>query len=368
MPSRPVCFLAPLLFSALILSFILSLIARHRLRKLGRARAVPLQKTQNDAWLKPWEENISANVRLRVELGHFRVLPYENQYLVRFEPAVRALNPLVAIKVVAPPRPRASGGQPANQDTESRILQALEQASAHQDLSKSLLRLTYFLQQCLQNRNSQSAIELLMTQPALLDNLCKAHMGNYGIILSLLGCLDHGLQAKRPVDRVIDADLVPSLREDILMHRLDQHGGGERRGLFGQAVKALEKYFFIIAFTSFVDGTEGFSQSFSDWLTTRTGTWNQIKFMRKSYGPRLNVFAPIHVLSSLSKTNWEDRGVIPGKKDDMAIAGRQILGDEHSKHNWSGIFLQGSTKPHSSGLTSGIKNRTTRATSTRSAN
>ncbi|KAJ7891609.1 hypothetical protein B0H14DRAFT_2560669 [Mycena olivaceomarginata] len=70
--------------------------------------------------------------------------------------------------------------QPANQDTESRILQALEQASAHQDLSKSLLSLTYFLQQCLQNRNSQSAIELLMTQPALLDNLRKAHMGNYG--------------------------------------------------------------------------------------------------------------------------------------------------------------------------------------------
>ncbi|KAJ7891610.1 hypothetical protein B0H14DRAFT_3428398 [Mycena olivaceomarginata] len=67
----------------------------------------------------------------------------------------------------------------------------------------------------------------------------------------------------------------------------------------------------------------------------------QIKFMRKSYGPRLNVFAPIHALSSLSKTNWEDCAVIPGKKDDMAIAGGQILGDEHSKHNWSGIFLQG---------------------------
>ncbi|KAJ7300788.1 hypothetical protein DFH08DRAFT_997687 [Mycena albidolilacea] len=78
MPSRPVCFLAPLLFSALLLSFILSLIARHRLRQLGRARA-PLQKTQNDAWLKPSEENISANVRLRVELGHFHVLPYENR-------------------------------------------------------------------------------------------------------------------------------------------------------------------------------------------------------------------------------------------------------------------------------------------------
>jgi hypothetical protein len=44
-----------------------------------------------------------------------------------------------------------------------------------------------------------------MTQPTLLENMRKAHLGNYGAILSLLGCLDHGLQAKRLVDRVIDA-------------------------------------------------------------------------------------------------------------------------------------------------------------------
>lgn len=30
-------------------------------------------------------------------------------------------------------------------------------------------------------------------------------MGNYGVILSLLGCLDDGLNTKRLVDRVIDA-------------------------------------------------------------------------------------------------------------------------------------------------------------------
>ena len=43
-----------------------------------------------------------------------------------------------------------------------------------------------------------------MAQPLLLDNLRKAHQGNYSVILSLLGCLDHGLQSKRLVDRVID--------------------------------------------------------------------------------------------------------------------------------------------------------------------
>jgi hypothetical protein len=57
----------------------------------------------------------------------------------------------------------------------------------------------------LKDTNSQSAIELLMSQPTLLENLRKAHQGNYGVILSLLGCLDHGLRAKKLVDKVIEA-------------------------------------------------------------------------------------------------------------------------------------------------------------------
>jgi len=51
-----------------------------------------------------------------------------------------------------------------------------------------------------------------MSQPALLENLRKAYMGNYGVVLSLLGCLDHGLQAKKLVDRVIDASASLFLR------------------------------------------------------------------------------------------------------------------------------------------------------------
>jgi hypothetical protein len=53
--------------------------------------------------------------------------------------------------------------------------------------------------------NSQSALELLMSEPVLLENLRKAHSGNYGIILSLLGCLDSGAQTKKLVDKVIDS-------------------------------------------------------------------------------------------------------------------------------------------------------------------
>ncbi|KAF8199666.1 inositol hexakisphosphate-domain-containing protein [Pholiota molesta] len=235
--------------------------------------------------------------------------------------------------------------------TESRILQSLEQANAQQELSKSLLRLTYLLQTCLPN-NTQSAIELLMTQPTLLENLRKAYMGNYGIILSLLGCLDQGLQAKKLVDRVIDAtDQVTNLREDILIYRLkyslttmDEAKGED---FLNKATKSLEKYFFMIAFASFVENSdENFSQSFSDWLMARTEIWTQIKFLRKHYGSRLNVFAPVNDLTSLSKTSFTNRALLPGKKNDVAIAGGQILGDEYSDYvvkNRSGIILREST-------------------------
>ncbi|KAF5366650.1 hypothetical protein D9615_010603 [Tricholomella constricta] len=248
------------------------------------------------------------------------------------------------------PNPSSSGvNTPTHSQTEARILMALEQASAQQDLSKSLLRLTYLLQQCLRNKNSQSAIELLMAQPALLENLRKAHMGTYGVILSLLGCLDHGLQSKRLVDRVIDAtDQVTNLREDILMYRLRysltslEEAQGEN--FLKKAVKALEKYFFMIAFASYVDSSgEAFSQSFSDWLQARTEIWNQVKFLRKSSGSRLNVFNPVNDLSSLSKSGFEERSLVPGRKNDLAIAGGQILGDEYSDHvvkNRSGIILR----------------------------
>jgi len=55
-------------------------------------------------------------------------------------------------------------------------------------------------------------------------------------------------------------------------------------------------------------------------------------FLRKSYGSRLNVFSPINDLSALSKTGFEDRPLVPGKKNDVAISGGRILGDEYSDH------------------------------------
>ncbi|KAF7797020.1 hypothetical protein EIP86_008212 [Pleurotus ostreatoroseus] len=63
------------------------------------------KQTQGDAWFKPSEENVHAGVCIRVTANdgtgqaQFRVFPYENRYLEPFEAAVRALNPVVAVKV-----------------------------------------------------------------------------------------------------------------------------------------------------------------------------------------------------------------------------------------------------------------------------
>lgn len=148
----------------------------------------------------------------------------------------------------------------------------------------------------LQSKNTQSAIELLMSQPTLLENLQKAHLGNYEVVLSLLSCLDRGIQAKRLADRIIDTtDQVTNLREDILIHRLKYAltSMGEDQGnkCVEGARKALEKYFFIIAFTSYVDSSDNdFKQTFSDWLKTRSEIWSQVIFFAQGRRPQLERF------------------------------------------------------------------------------
>lgn len=79
------------------------------------------KETQGDAWFKPLSENLAAGVCLRVSdpvvqhstpggvgangqpeplpAAKYRVFPYENLTLAPFEAAVRALNPVVAVKV-----------------------------------------------------------------------------------------------------------------------------------------------------------------------------------------------------------------------------------------------------------------------------
>ncbi|GJJ08366.1 hypothetical protein Clacol_002580 [Clathrus columnatus] len=209
--------------------------------------------------------------------------------------------------------------------------------NANQDFSKSLLRLTSILQYCLRKGRSNTATEWLLSHPSVTDNLRKASNGSYGIILSLLGCLDNGLAIKRLVDKIIDScDHVINLREDILVNRIQYSlttlEDKSREVFLEKAAKALEKYFFLIAFASYVEGQKDFNETFEEWLKARVEIWNQVTFLRKTRGSRLNIFAPISDLSSLAKSESEGDIFEAGPKNDVAVTGGQILGDEWTTH------------------------------------
>ena len=59
---------------------------------------------------------------------------------------------------------------------------------------------------------------------------------------------------------------------------------------------------------------------------------SQVTYLRKIYGSRLNVFAPVHDLSAFSKLGSEGLPATAGLRNDMTIAGGQILGDEYTDH------------------------------------
>jgi hypothetical protein len=72
----------------------------------------------------------------------------------------------------------------------------------------------------------------------------------------------------------------------------------------------------------------------ASYIPNKAPISSQITFLRKSHGSRLNVFAPVNDLSALSKTGSVDRAnaLVAGQKNDVAIAGGQIMGDEWSDH------------------------------------
>ncbi|KAG8865965.1 hypothetical protein FRC20_009226 [Serendipita sp. 405] len=242
------------------------------------------------------------------------------------------------------------GSSPGSQ---SHAAIVLEQAEIQREHNESLLRLAHILQQNLDIRSSSaSAIQILVSQPSLQANLQNALRGNYSIVLSLLGIIDNGPNIKKLVDRIINSvDHVVNLREEILTGRIRysvSRGENERRQEWlDKSAKALEKYYFIIAFASYVESCHGFEETFADWLKARVEITNQVMFLRRS-GSSLKVFAPISDLKSLSQAGLETRDREEPRKrssTEVTIAGGQILGDEWAEHvvrNRGGIILRAS--------------------------
>jgi hypothetical protein len=203
------------------------------------------------------------------------------------------------------------------------------------------------------------ATDLLVNHSTLLESLRNAYTGNYQVILSLLSSIDQGREMKNLVDTLIEnCDQVVNLREIILECRLQYSvsGADEKARVvwLDRAVQALERYFFLIAFASYVEdenaGSSG--RKFSEWLLTRPEIWNHIRALRRRGGSRLFVFSPINDLSLLSKVILPHQHVqdIKGKSSkqggEVDQYENRVLGDEWSQYtiaNRSGIILRAGT-------------------------
>ncbi|KIR34499.1 hypothetical protein I352_02746 [Cryptococcus deuterogattii MMRL2647] len=225
------------------------------------------------------------------------------------------------------------------------------QATLQQALNKSLLKVTRVLNRNLPSKHPSTAIDLLTTQPPLLDQLCRAHMGSYQIVLSLLSSLDQGKLMKQLVDAVIDScDAVINLRENVMEERIKYSVAAmedkKRQSHLEKALRSLEQYFDLIVFAAYVDeenaGTTGVS--FSTFLKSRPEIWNQIKVLRRSGGNRLFVFAPVNDLSIISRSSEMDDKLDIHREVDLQ--GGKVLGDEWAEHvvtHRNGIMLRANT-------------------------
>lgn len=87
---------------------------------------------------------------------------------------------------------------------QSRQKHLLAEVNAITKRNRSLLRLTAVLNDCVPASNQHLALNILLSQPQMLESLRRAVEGDYDMILNLLSCLDSGSANKELVDAAID--------------------------------------------------------------------------------------------------------------------------------------------------------------------
>lgn len=218
----------------------------------------------------------------------------------------------------------------------------------------NLLRLVYVLSHSLTTKDTSGMIEQLLMQPVLLKSLQEANLGDYGIIRQLCGLLDGGLECKAVVDEAIDACAhVVNLRESILSRRLHYSTAAaideSQANLFlRRAAKALEVYYFLVAFASYVEEsrTALFRSRFAEWLKQRAEIWRGIVRIR-SLHHHLTLFEPVADLSMISRG---DASALAPPNDsvrrrfgEVIAQGAMVTGDEFAEfvvHNRTGTVLR----------------------------
>ncbi|KAK4406864.1 hypothetical protein Sango_0267400 [Sesamum angolense] len=100
-------------------------------------------------------------------------------------------------------------------------------------------------------------------------------MGDYRDILSLIRVLVQGPESKADVDSVIDKCAgAGHLRDDILyyskeLEKLSNDSDEHRAYLVDMGIKALRRYFFLIAFRSYLYSTSANEMKFTAWMDAR---------------------------------------------------------------------------------------------------
>lgn len=134
-------------------------------------------------------------------------------------------------------------------------------------------------------------------------------------------------------------DALVNLRESVLQHRvryaslalLDASSSTDHRS---KALAALERYFFLVAFASFVaESPPNFPNTFSSWLKTRNEIDKMIGRLRKEGRGHFSVFSPVHDLSAIAKG---EAGQLEVEKTSLAKArfagaGGEVIGDEWAR-------------------------------------
>ncbi|KAI5474355.1 metal ion binding protein, partial [Pseudohyphozyma bogoriensis] len=251
-----------------------------------------------------------------------------------------------------PYRPHNVGGATQQQDEAAAFV--LKTRSAQMERDSSLLRLMNLLQKSLATKGQATILSLLSSRPQLLESLRTALLGNYDLILSLLSTLDKGIEQKVLVDQIIDnCDALVNLRENVLEHRvrvassalLDESASRDHRA---SALAALERYFFLISFASYIEDPSSTTLPFSRWLSYRSELGNMINRLHKTGHGHFYVFSPVHDLSAIAKGEAGElsaptNGSLKDRFAEITSTGGEVVGEEWANQivrNRGGIILR----------------------------
>lgn len=96
-------------------------------------------------------------------------------------------------------------------------------------------------------------------------------LGEFPVVMDLVGSVDGAKEAKQQVDRIIDIVGAENIREAVVMDKMsfDVAGDEFREILKERIMDQIEKYFILIVFSLYCKeaGPSGFSTTFSSWLT-----------------------------------------------------------------------------------------------------